>query len=50
MLDLSQFQTQLQLEIIALQRQLSSSEDYIISQTIGLILYFHTDILYFIVE
>jgi len=37
MLDLSQFQTQLQLGIIALQLQLSSSEDYIISQTIGLI-------------
>ena len=37
MLDLSQFQTQLQLRIIALQLQLSSSEDYIISRTIGLI-------------
>jgi len=36
MLDLSQFQTQLQLGIIALQLQLSSSEDYI-SRTIGLI-------------
>lgn len=31
------FQTQLQLGIIALQLQLSSSEDYIISRTIGLI-------------
>lgn len=36
MLDLSQFQTQLQLGIISLQLQLSSSEDYI-SRTIGLI-------------